>query len=256
MKQVRIGEFAEQVGVTLRTLRYYDRIGLLKPSARSEAGQRLYSESDYARLQQILTLKLIGLPLEEIKTLLTTEPAAMDWLLERQKHVLREQVSRLTRVIETIEAAQNALHSPHELDWEGFIQIIKAVNMNTQSDWLAQFVTPEEIEKLAMMYQGWTLAEQKQASLLWKQLFHDVRAVMDKDPASPEAQALVDRLDVLLAQYSEGNPDFTARLTDAYASITTLPDMDKAPEEVQAWVRERREAASFMQRAREARKQS
>ena len=70
MKHYRIGDFANKAGVTVRTIRYYDRIGLLRPTSRSDANQRLYSELDFARLQQILTLKLIGLSLEEIKGLL------------------------------------------------------------------------------------------------------------------------------------------------------------------------------------------
>ena len=63
MKHYRIGDFANKAGVTVRTIRYYDRIGLLRPTSRSDANQRLYSELDFARLQQILTLKLIGLSL-------------------------------------------------------------------------------------------------------------------------------------------------------------------------------------------------
>ena len=60
-------EFAELTGVTVRTLHHYDRLGLLKPSGRTAAGYRLYGERDFARLQQIITLKFIGFPLNQIK---------------------------------------------------------------------------------------------------------------------------------------------------------------------------------------------
>jgi DNA-binding transcriptional MerR regulator len=66
----RVSDFAEKAGVTVRTLHHYDRLGLLKPSGRTEAGYRLYGERDFARLQQIVTLKFIGLPLRQIKDLL------------------------------------------------------------------------------------------------------------------------------------------------------------------------------------------
>src|SRR5215475_13944181 len=66
----QVSEFAEKAGVTVRTLHHYDRMGLLKPSGRTEAGYRLYGERDFARLQQIVTLKFIGLPLRQIKDLL------------------------------------------------------------------------------------------------------------------------------------------------------------------------------------------
>ena len=62
----KTGELAKLTGLTIRTLRYYDQIGLFSPSGRTEAGYRLYTESDLARLQQILSLKELGLSLEQI----------------------------------------------------------------------------------------------------------------------------------------------------------------------------------------------
>ena len=64
----RVSEFAEKAGVTVRTLHHYDRLGLLKPSGRTIAGYRLYGDRDFARLQQIVTLKFIGLPLRQTRT--------------------------------------------------------------------------------------------------------------------------------------------------------------------------------------------
>jgi DNA-binding transcriptional MerR regulator len=69
----RVSDFAEKAGITVRTLHHYDRLGLLKPSGRTEAGYRLYGERDFVRLQQIVTLKFIGLPLRQIKDLLDGE---------------------------------------------------------------------------------------------------------------------------------------------------------------------------------------
>ena len=60
-------EFAERAGVTVRTLHHYDRLGLLAPSGRTEAGYRLYGDRDLLRLEQILALKFIGFPLPEIR---------------------------------------------------------------------------------------------------------------------------------------------------------------------------------------------
>ena len=59
-------EFAELAGVTVRTLHYYDRLGLLQPSYRSDAQYRLYSQRDLAQLEQIVVLKFLGLPLKSI----------------------------------------------------------------------------------------------------------------------------------------------------------------------------------------------
>ncbi len=54
----RASAFAERAGVTVRTLHHYDRLGLLKPSSYTASGYRLYGERDFARLQQITTLKV------------------------------------------------------------------------------------------------------------------------------------------------------------------------------------------------------
>lgn len=65
-----IGQLAKRTGVTIRTLRYYDKIGLLIPTDYKEGGHRLYSLEDLSRIQQIQSLKFIGLSLKEIADLL------------------------------------------------------------------------------------------------------------------------------------------------------------------------------------------
>ena len=70
MDKLRIGEFAKQAGVTPRTVRYYESLGLLGPSEREGAGFRYYTELELARLQKINALKELGLSLEEIATVI------------------------------------------------------------------------------------------------------------------------------------------------------------------------------------------
>jgi len=62
-------EFAKRAGVTVRAL-HYDRLGSLKPSGRTDAGYRVYSDHDFVRLEQIVALKFIGFPLSQIRDLL------------------------------------------------------------------------------------------------------------------------------------------------------------------------------------------
>ncbi|GIW07527.1 MAG: hypothetical protein KatS3mg060_2332 [Dehalococcoidia bacterium] len=67
---LRIGELASRAGTSADTVRYYERLGLLGPSARTESGYRLYGETDLGRLQFIRRAKQLGLSLEEIRGLL------------------------------------------------------------------------------------------------------------------------------------------------------------------------------------------
>ena len=73
-----VGQVAKKMGVTVRTLQYYDRVGVLSPSAESEGGRRLYTEKDFIRLHQILSLKSLGFSLEDIKQRLPSLEAPDD----------------------------------------------------------------------------------------------------------------------------------------------------------------------------------
>src|SRR6201988_5280420 len=64
---LKVGELAQRTGLTIRTLHHYDEIGLLKPSLHTDAGHRLYTAADVARLQQVLSLRQLGFGLEEIR---------------------------------------------------------------------------------------------------------------------------------------------------------------------------------------------
>lgn len=68
---LQIGEVADRIGLSLRTIRYYEEVGLAVPSARSDGGFRLYTEDDVERLRVIMQMKPLGFSLEEMRELLT-----------------------------------------------------------------------------------------------------------------------------------------------------------------------------------------
>ena len=85
------GEFARKAKVTIRTIRFYDKQGILKPSKVSEAGYRLYTDEDFGRLQRILCLKYLGFSLEEIMALTIHEGREdMTHSLKLQKELIRK----------------------------------------------------------------------------------------------------------------------------------------------------------------------
>ena len=99
-------QFATRAGVTVRTLHHYDRLGLLKPSAYTGTGYRLYRESDLARLQQIVTLKYIGFSLQEIKTLLAQNGRDLAAALRRQRKIINQKRHHLGMAVQAIEKAE------------------------------------------------------------------------------------------------------------------------------------------------------
>lgn len=204
---------------------------------------------DYARLQQILTLKLIGLSLEQIKQLLTTNTLDLQDLLARQQRVLQEQAQQLNALINTLEKAQHALRTAPALDLEHLLNIIKAVNMHTQANWFEQFMTPEDQEKLTQLEQGWTLANQKQAATAWKALFDDIQLNLNKSVDDPIVQALVDRWDALLQQFTQGDVDLAKRLSYVHTQLDHALALEDAPQDLIDWTHKLQTAADFIQEA-------
>lgn len=85
---MHIGELAERTELSLRTIRHYDEVGLLKPSGRTEGGFRLYTEEDFSRLMLIRRMKPLGFPLEEMSELLRI----IDVLAQQDDPALRHEL--------------------------------------------------------------------------------------------------------------------------------------------------------------------
>ncbi len=95
-----VHEVAALAGVSERTLRYYDRIGLLRPAAASEAGYRLYDENNLERLQQILFLRELDFPLKEIAPMLAAEARDRRLAVKRHRELLETRMRRLQGLID------------------------------------------------------------------------------------------------------------------------------------------------------------
>ena len=109
MKTVK--EVSRLAGVSIRTLRYYDELGLLKPTAVTEAGYRLYSDKDLERLQEILFFKEMELPLEKIKQLLEDPSIDSQEMLLMQQAVLEKKRNRLNGIIELIQDVRKGVNT-------------------------------------------------------------------------------------------------------------------------------------------------
>ena len=100
---MRISEVAKLTGITVRTLHYYDEIGLLKPSEITEAGYRLYSREDLEILQQILFFRELDFPLSQIKEIMNNPNYDKEEALKKQKELLIQQRQRIEGLIKLIE---------------------------------------------------------------------------------------------------------------------------------------------------------
>ena len=126
---MKIGEFAKRSGVTVKTLLHYDKIALLKPSEKTEVGYRIYCEDDFLRLQQITTLKFIGISLSEIAHILNESGENLESMVKIQKRALEEKKRHIDSVIEIFNNAENTAKQKGFLDVNNLVNIIKITNM-------------------------------------------------------------------------------------------------------------------------------
>lgn len=129
MSKLKIGEFAKRSGVTVKTLLHYDKIGLLKPSEKTESGYRLYCEDDFLKLQQITTLKFIGLSLSEIKNVLFESGENLENMIAIQKKALEEKKKHIEEIISVFNKAEVTAKEKGFLDANTLINIIKLTGM-------------------------------------------------------------------------------------------------------------------------------
>lgn len=103
-----VGEAARLAGVSVRTLRHYDRIGLLSPADRSEAGYRRYAAADLERLHRILSFRELGISLDQIARLLDDPDADPGAHLREQERLLRDRIARLEQMLAAVHTTMEA----------------------------------------------------------------------------------------------------------------------------------------------------
>lgn len=115
-----VGQVAEGLGVTVRTLHHYDEIGLVVPSERSRAGYRLYTEQDLRRLQHVVVYRRLGLPLEEIGRILADGAGSGTVVqhLRRQRETVTHRVAELTELVTAIDRALEAEMNDYRISRE------------------------------------------------------------------------------------------------------------------------------------------
>ncbi len=125
------GQFARMAQVSVRTIRFYDKQNILKPSYVSPSGARFYTDSDLARLQQILLLKYLGFSLDDIRemTIGDSDYHFMINSLNMQKKLVQDRIEQLTLVAEAIDSTVNAIEKDRQLDWSRLLDLIHLTGM-------------------------------------------------------------------------------------------------------------------------------
>lgn len=129
----KVGELAKLTGLTIRTLRYYDQIGLYSPSEYSKRGYRLYNESDLLRLQQILALKELGLSLEEVKSVVDNNDYNPKEVISLQINRLKENISKQQKLLKELQNISSLMQINKPVTVEDFTKLLGMMKKSHQS---------------------------------------------------------------------------------------------------------------------------
>lgn len=180
---MKVKEVANLVGVSVRTLHYYDEIGLLVPEKISEAGYRLYSDKNLETLQQILFFKELGFPLKKIQEILTSPSFDQQESLKIQRNLLLEKRNRLNTMIETVEKTiqhmKGEIHMSNKEKFEGFDFSDNPYEQEAREKWGDKAVD-EANEKAKNMT---TIDQEK-----FNEIYRNLASLRHLAPQSKEAQ--------------------------------------------------------------------
>ncbi len=241
------GQFAEKASVSVRTLRYYDSVGLLSPAEYTEAGYRLYTDSDLSRLQQILALKFLGFSLEEIRHCLRVGPASLQESLAQQKAMMRERREQLDTIIAAIDETEKLLsaNTTNTDDWEPIVKVISVMHMQQNNDWRNKYLTEEQMkameelskkhyteeqrQQIAERGKNWTEEDQQRATQQWSEVGTELKRLIavGAAPDSPEAQALVQKWQALVQCFTGGDPGILQGLKNLTSDVRSRPEGER-----------------------------
>lgn len=209
---LRVGPLAKATGLSVRTLHYYDEIGLLSPERHTSAGHRLYGPEDVRRLQHIISLRQLGFSLEEIRDSLDRPDFSLDLTLARHIDRLDEQIDLQRSLRRRLAAILERLRATQHIATAEFIHSIEEAVM------IEKYYTPEQREQLRVRAQEVGQERIQQVQLEWEELFARYREEMERgtDPASERVQALAAKSVSLIREFTDGDAGIAKSLANMY----------------------------------------
>ena len=211
-KLLKIGELAKEAGVTVRTLRHYEEMGLLNPQSTDLSSFKLYGEEEIKKLQQILSLKSLGFSLSRIKEAFHKESYDFSEVLIMHQRNLREQISEFQKALHTIETILSRFKKNETISTDHLLTFIREIGK------MKSIYTQEQINKLEKRFEHYGSEKIKEVEEAWKALFEKFENAMKKglDPASPEVQAMAKKAQEYIDLFTGGDKEIEKNLDRAY----------------------------------------
>lgn len=210
-----VGEVAKKMGVTVRTLQYYDKEGLLSPSAESEGGRRLYTDKDLVTLHQILSLKSLGFSLDDIKERLFSleTPADVAKALAEQADTLRQKIEQLKTSLSSIEQLKAEVLQMQTVNFKKYADIIVNLQMKNDSYYLIKRFDEDTLDHIRSQFD-------KESGLAFMDRFNrlsDEIVQLQKEnvpPGSEKCQQTVKEYWNLIMEFTNGDMSMLPKLME------------------------------------------
>jgi len=151
---MKIGQLAKQAGISINTLRHYDKEGLLKPSGESEGGYRLYNDKDVAKLIQILMMKELGFGLADIKKRMNAfdTPADVVNVLTEHAKDIRTKMDSYLETIETITSLKEEISQMDYVDFKKYAGILFNLKIKNEQVWMLKHFDDDIYERFTKLH--------------------------------------------------------------------------------------------------------
>ncbi|KEK25367.1 MerR family transcriptional regulator [Bacillus gaemokensis] len=238
---ISIQDLTKETGVTVRTLRYYDQIDLLRPSGKTEGGHRLYSEADVIRLQQVLFLKEMGFSLKEIMNMLVTDELSLKETLEKQLKFVQEEQKKFNRMEKILQAVVYSAELEGELDWKIMFELIQLSRQSPRvREMFQKQIFSHDEQKL--LHNLPNMSEEDTNVQEWVDLLKQLRGFMKegKEASHDKVQEATRKLMAKCMEMAKGDEEFLDKLWEVRKSKEDSQKMNMYPieEELLAYMDE------------------
>jgi DNA-binding transcriptional MerR regulator len=212
-----VKQVSDLAGVSIRTLHYYDEIGLLKPASHGENGYRYYDEQALLRLQQILFFRELDFSLNEIKTIMDQSDFDLLHALQAHRQSLEHQTARLSRLMSTIDKTILHLKGQVEMStpelFEGFDdETQKRYEQEASRRWGDQHV-----KESRRRWNNYSAQQKAQIMAEGKTIYLDLLNYIGQDPASAQVQQVIARWHQHLRHFYEPSKEILLGLAQGYS---------------------------------------
>jgi len=229
-----IGEFSEKTGVSIRTLHYYDEIGLLKPEKNPSSGHRIYNCQDIIILQKILSLKLLGYSLDEITGLVDETKFTVDLneSLSLQLQALEIEKEQFEQSMKSIKRVINIVEEEGEVDSTLLFSLISSMHTE-QIQWMERHNLTDVAKELSKKSEEDKIALDK----LNIKVYKEVKKLYGKSLDDSEVQLMIH--DYLEGTFSFLGEELMQKLADTNVEEVEIQEMEDITspftEEEQEW---------------------